>query len=149
MNCRKIAFSALIATATVFAAADAIVISINDKVMPMQSGFDPIVSNGHVLVPLRSVFEQLAATVTWHEKTKDIVIEKDKDSVQLFMADGTADKGSGRVKLESPPRIYKGKVYIPLRFVSEAIGAEVGWDAIGKRVTIKTFQDTADPKPPK
>lgn len=145
MNCRRIAVALTVVGCATLACADAVTIVINDKTMPMNTGFDPVMSHGRVLVPLRSVFEELAATVTWHEGTKDIVIEKEDKVVKLFMNSATAETQAGPVKLDTWPRIYKGKVYVPLRFVTESIGAQVGWDALGKRVTIKTFQDTARP----
>jgi hypothetical protein len=145
VNCRRVAFSAFVIGFAAISAADAITISINDKAMPMNTGFDPVMSNGRVLVPLRTVMEELAATVTWHESTKDIVVEKEGKIVKLFMNSATAETQSGPIKLDTWPRIYKGKVYVPLRFVAQSIGAEVNWDPLGKRVAIKTFQDTARP----
>jgi len=46
---------------------------------------------------------------------------------------------NGAVKvLDVPPFIYSGRTYVPLRFVSEALGKEVRWDDQNRVVYIET-----------
>lgn len=39
---------------------------------------------------------------------------------------------------DSPPVIINGRTYVPLRFVSESLGASVAWDEAGRTVSIDT-----------
>lgn len=49
------------------------------------------------------------------------------------------------VELEAPPYITKeGRTMVPVRFVSEAFGANVKWDAKEKKVTITRFDTTLE-----
>lgn len=47
----------------------------------------------------------------------------------------------------SPPIIINGRTYVPLRFVSEALGAQVGWDGSTYTVTINS-QGSSQPQQP-
>ena len=49
--------------------------------------------------------------------------------------------------LHTPPRVVHGVTYVPLRFVSEALGADVRWDSDKHTVTIMADGYTADVKP--
>ncbi|MBP6929150.1 MAG: copper amine oxidase N-terminal domain-containing protein, partial [Caldisericia bacterium] len=40
------------------------------------------------------------------------------------------------VQLQAAPQIVKGKTMIPLRFVSEALGANVNYSASNKQITL-------------
>lgn len=46
-------------------------------------------------------------------------------------------------KLDVPARLQQSRVFVPLRFVSEALGAQVGWDQKQRIVSITT--DTKKP----
>lgn len=37
--------------------------------------------------------------------------------------------------------IYKDRVYVPIRFIAEGMGGEVGWDNKTRKVIIKTYKD--------
>lgn len=47
----------------------------------------------------------------------------------------------------SPPIIIEGRTYVPLRFVSESLGAQVGWDGNTYTVTINS-QENSQPQQP-
>ena len=48
-------------------------------------------------------------------------------------------------ELEAPPYITKeGRTMVPVRFISEAFGAKVGWDAKEKKVTITRYDTTIE-----
>jgi hypothetical protein len=40
------------------------------------------------------------------------------------------------VKLDVAPIIKDGRTFVPIRFISEAFGADVKWDANEKKITI-------------
>ncbi len=41
--------------------------------------------------------------------------------------------------LDVPPKIINGKVFVPLRFISESLGAKVSWDDSKKIAEITTI----------
>lgn len=95
-------------------------------------------STGRVYMPVRFVSEALGADVEWQQEQQNILINKDK--MLIMMHSGSRDVYvDGRLyTLDAPLRMVNGRNMIPLRFVSEALGATVEWtaDNSGGRVDI-------------
>ncbi|MDP5275030.1 copper amine oxidase N-terminal domain-containing protein [Chengkuizengella axinellae] len=96
----------------------------------------PLMINGSVVVPLRGIFTALGAEVKWDSETKTVYAEKDEDDIRLVIGEQTAQVNGVSVQLSQPGEIIEGATYVPLRFVSEALGSEVNWDGSAKRVEI-------------
>lgn len=101
-------------------------VTINQK----QLNFDvpPLIKRGRTLVPLRAIFEQLGAVVTWDSKTKTVQAIKGSTTVILKIGSNLALINGNEVTLDVPAEISKGRTLIPIRFVSESFGAEVSWN---------------------
>jgi hypothetical protein len=88
---------------------------------------DGIVEGGRMLVPLRGVFEHLGASVQWYAPTRTVTI-RDGTRVIVLQVDYPAGWVDGRQEdLEVPARLVAGRVYVPLRFAAEALGAQVNY----------------------
>jgi len=103
-----------------------------------QLSFDvpPIIEDGRTLVPLRTIFEALGAKVSWDENTQTAAATKADISIKLQINSKTAYKNNQAVSLDVAPKIVKDRTLIPLRFVSEALGAKVGWNEENMTITI-------------
>lgn len=97
----------------------------------------PVLENGRTLVPLRAIFEALGANVDWDGKTRTITALKANTNIKLVIDNTNAHKNGNKVKLDVPAKIRNGRTLVPLRFVSEALGAEVDWSAATYTVAIK------------
>lgn len=89
---------------------------------------NPVIKDGRTLVPLRDIFENLGATVEWDSKTRTITAKSGENEVVLTIGSKTAAINGTEIDLETPPQIINGKTLVPLRFVSEALGANVTWN---------------------
>ncbi|MGG1939123.1 stalk domain-containing protein [Paenibacillus polymyxa] len=96
----------------------------------------PIVSQNTTLVPLRGVFESLGAQVEWDSKAKKVIASKNDDTLTLNIGSKLAYKNSNPVQLDAATQIQKGQVLVPLRFVSQSLGAKVNWGQATRTVTI-------------
>lgn len=96
----------------------------------------PVLENGRVLVPLRAVFEVFGATVSWNNSTNTVIATKDSDTIKLIIGDKVAYKNYSEVELDVPAKVIDGRTLVPLRFVSEALGADVNWDSTLQTVRI-------------
>ncbi len=97
---------------------------------------EPVKINDRVLVPMRRVFEALGARVDYDPDTQkiragrgDTHIRLQIGSVQAFVNDRESD-------LDVPAQVTNGSTMVPLRFVSEAMGANVRWDEFHSTVFI-------------
>ena len=105
-----------------------------------------VMVGGRVLVPLRGVFERLGATVVWDDQTQTALAETGTSSVSLAIGAPQATINGIATMLDVPPMLVGGRTMVPLRFVSQALGANVDWDAPAQSVVITT--QTAQPAPP-
>lgn len=95
----------------------------------------PRMVDGLVMVPLRAIFEGLGAKVQFAGG----VIEANGrgHKVVLKVGDKAATVDGRAVTLQAPAQTFDGKTMVPLRFVAEAFGAKVKWDAATRVVAIE------------
>ncbi|MBC7346592.1 MAG: copper amine oxidase N-terminal domain-containing protein, partial [Clostridia bacterium] len=55
-------------------------------------------------------------------------IEAEGKAVKLFIGSSSVLCDGWTVQLEAAPRVVGGRTFVPLRFVSEHLGAAVKWD---------------------
>ena len=116
--------------------------SINVSVEGKKMDFDvpPVLENGRTLVPLRAIFEELGADIQWEAETKTITATKGETTISLQIGNGIAHINENEVVMDVPAKVFNGRTMVPVRFVSEAMGAVVGWEGSTKTVTIEQAQ---------
>ncbi|MCL6448911.1 MAG: N-acetylmuramoyl-L-alanine amidase [Armatimonadetes bacterium] len=105
----------------------------------------PLIENGRTLVPLRGIAEALGAAVNWEEKTRTVIIQKGGVTVKLTIGSKVALKNQEKITLDVPAKIIGDRTVVPLRFVSEALGANVRWDPAARLVSLN--RPTTEEKP--
>ncbi len=137
MNSKKAIFAA--AGIALAGAAYAQNITVNVDGQPMQfTGTSPKMIDGRVLVPLRGVFEELGASVQWNPSSRTIHATRNGQDVMLSIGNRNASVDGKSVYLDVPAMIIGNSTMVPIRFVSEALGADVNWMAAMNQVTINT-----------
>ncbi|OPX90709.1 MAG: Signal peptidase I T [Pelotomaculum sp. PtaB.Bin104] len=101
----------------------------------------PVIENDRILVPLRAVFEALGADVQWDSSIQTVTATKDDTEIKLIIG-GQAYKNSQPINIDVPAKIINDSTFVPLRFVSEAMGCTVNWDEESQIVTISSTPDT-------
>lgn len=89
----------------------------------------PKIINDRTMLAARTFYEKIGAKVDWNGKEKTVTVTKDNDKVILTVGANKALVNGKEVKLDSPATIINDKTYIPVRFVSEAFGYKVKYDA--------------------
>ncbi len=102
----------------------------------------PFILEGRTYVPLRVVAEGFGADVTWVEQTKGINITLGDKVISMQIGSTRAMVNNEIVNLDAPPTIRNGRTFVPIRFVSETLGAEVEW--IQSTRTVKITRLTLD-----
>jgi len=93
------------------------------------------------LVPLRFVSEALGTLVEWRAEMHEVVIRENRNGQQveiiLTIDSGQALVNNAPLTLDCPAQLHpSGRTFVPLRLVSEALGARVEWDAINNTINI-------------
>ncbi len=106
-----------------------------------------ILGEGTTLVPARGVFEAMGARVEWNEEKRQVRIDSDDNINRIYLTidnptmrvltfTSIFDADEEAVTLDVAPQIINDRTMIPLRAISEAIGADVKWDADAYSVMI-------------
>jgi hypothetical protein len=95
-----------------------------------------LVADGRVLVPLRGVFEQLGAKVSYDAASQTAAASMDGKLVQVTVGSRAAYVDGKRDDLDVGAREFAGRVMIPLRFVAESLGVSVDYDGPSNTVVI-------------
>ncbi len=96
----------------------------------------PIIQAGRVFVPLRGVFEQLGASVVYSDGT--INATGNGRDISLRIGSTQATVNGQPQTLDVAPFIVGESTYVPLRFISEALGDSVTWDDANSIAAIDT-----------
>lgn len=111
----------------------------------LQDG-DVIVRESRTFVPLRFISETLGYKVEYFDETKDIKISNDTDVVELKVNSKDFAKNGEASEMDVKTFLSNNYTFVPLRFISEAFGKEVGWDEPSRSVYIGK-KPTEFPKP--
>jgi hypothetical protein len=98
---------------------------------------------GALLVPLRGIFESLGATVKFDPLTRAITAVRGETTVLLRLGEAVGHVNQTPVPLQVPAQSVDGTTLVPLRFIAEAFGAAVKWDASTRVVAISTAKPVA------
>ena len=104
----------------------------------------PMLINGRTMVPLRTIFEALGASVVWNDASQSVISTKGDVTVSLTINSSTMYVNKTEVILDSPPCIINGRTLVPVRAVSEAFGTSVKWIDKENSVVISTDNSSSD-----
>ena len=118
------------------------VLSINGNEVEVETPY--VAGEGTTLVPIRVISEAFGAQVGWDGATKTVTVENGGTSIVLQIGNKTAVvNGTDTELLEAPQLTENGYTMIPLRFISENLGAAVGYDDATREITVS--MTTGDP----
>lgn len=101
---------------------------------PVNLSPQPIERAGRIFVPLRGVFEHLGATVVYDSGT--INATGNGRTISLRVGSNTAAVNGQEQSLDEAPFLVGASTYVPLRFIAQALGAEVNYDGGNQVVAI-------------
>ena len=93
---------------------------------------------GRTLVPLRFISEAFQAELGWDSESGRITVELDQKEIVLAL-DSAQVRVNGAVQtIDCPPELHPaGRTFVPLRFISELLGArDISYDSKNGRITI-------------
>lgn len=88
----------------------------------------PVIKEGRLLVPIRSISTALGAEVDWDDDTKTATIVYGGTTIIFVISEGTITVNDEPVELEVDAEVIEGRIVVPLRFIIENMGLEIEWD---------------------
>jgi len=111
-------------------------ISIYINNAPVTFDVAPVIRNGRTLVPFRAIFEAIDANVCWKDETRTALGTKDNVLIELPIGKNYGIVNGTNITLDVPASIVNSRTMVPLRFISENMGFDVGWDGPSRTITL-------------
>lgn len=111
----------------------------------LQSDVAPVIEGGRTLVPFRVIFEAMGADVGWDGAKNTVSAYAQEKAIILEIGNKTVWVNGPEQQSDAAPKIINGRTMVPLRFVAEAMGADVEW-AESTQTVIVNFTPY-EPKP--
>ncbi len=89
----------------------------------------PMIIENRTMVPLRFIGEAIGGNVEWVEATRTVKVTTGDKAVSLVIG----QTGPG---LDVPAQIVDSRTLVPVRYISEQLGAKVNWTALTRTVEI-------------
>ncbi len=114
------------------------------KIDGEQITFDvqPQLINDRTMVPLRAIFEALGATVSWDGATQTVTAYNEEYFVKATINNKIMIVNGVSKSMDIAPMLINERTLVPARFVAEAFGCDVEWDAETKTVIISNKEKT-------
>ncbi len=109
-------------------------LSINGNDMTVETPY--VVGTGVTLVPVRVISEAFGAEVSWDGEERKVTIIANHKEINLWIGKDICMIDGKESKLLSAPEISNNVTMVPLRFISEGLGAEVSYDAQTRAVLV-------------
>ena len=87
----------------------------------------PYIKDDRTMVPLRFITEELGATVTYDPATRGISIILGETVMELTVGEKTYSLNGVTYEMDCAAEILEGRTFVPVRFVSVALGRAVEW----------------------
>lgn len=104
----------------------------------------PFREKGRALVPVRAVSASLNAEVEWKPETRVVEVVRGDNKIVLYLDSGEAEVNGQKVALETKPVLKNGRVFLPLRFIGEALNTKVDYQEQGEIIIIED-EEAVDP----
>lgn len=120
---------------------DEITVTIDGK--KIEFDVNPILMNDRTLVPMRKIFEELGAVVTWDNETETAFGTDGKVVIAFqinnnIMTKSAANAQSEVIELDVPAQLINDRTLVPIRAISESFGCNVDWVDATQTVVITT-----------
>ena len=120
------------------AAPDGISVTLNGETLSFDT--EPMLINDRTMVPMRKIFESLGATVDWDESTQTVTAKRGGTVIRLKIDSERMTVGGNEKILDAPAQLVGDRTLVPVRAISESLGAEVEWDDATRTVIITNVQ---------
>lgn len=96
----------------------------------------PVIRGGSTLLPIAPIIERLGGTTKWTGSEQKVTISLGNDTIELWIDQKTASVNGTKKELTTAPAIISGRTMVPVRFVTENLGATIRWDGDSQMVLI-------------
>ncbi|MGB9792141.1 MAG: copper amine oxidase N-terminal domain-containing protein [Thermacetogeniaceae bacterium] len=112
-------------------------ITINGVAKTMEAA--PYIKDGRTFIPVRYAANAVGVSddnILWDGASKKVTILKGDRVVQMTIGSNVMTINGAAITMDVAPEIVAGRTMLPVRFVAQALGANITWDEATQTVTI-------------
>lgn len=98
-------------------------------IYPGEKLVTPYIKDQRTFVPIRFIAEKLGMEVTWNDSTKTVTFTKGSDVLTLTIGEKQYQKNGVPYSIDTAAELQWSRTMVPIRFVAEALGHAVEWNA--------------------
>ncbi len=106
----------------------------------------PFIEGDRTYLPLRFVGEAFGAEVNWNPENQEIKVSIGETEVVMNIGKTEYSVNGDKKEMDVAPFIKEDRTFIPVRYISEALGKAVYWDASLKLVIVTAEENPWDPE---
>lgn len=114
---------------------------VNNEAVNFPDAKPYINKDNRTLVPVRFIAENLGCDVDWDNEIRQVGIMGMGKDIKLNVGENKALVDGENIEFDTKAIIKEDRTFVPLRFVSEALGAKVEWNNETRTVLISTATD--------
>lgn len=100
----------------------------------------PYIKDGRTMMPIRFVADAVGvneSNIIWNNDTRTVVIIKGDRVASIVIGSNVLTVNGTEIPMDVAAEIKDGRTMLPLRFVAQALGAQVAWDEATRTVTVQ------------
>lgn len=105
--------------------------------VPLVLTNQPVLVSGRTLVPMGEFFSALGATVQWVAETRTVIAKRGTTEISIVIGSNKALVNGKEVTIDVAAQVFDGRTFVPLAFVSQALGESVEWKGETRSIYIK------------
>ena len=105
----------------------------------VRSDVAPVLEDNRTLVPVRVITEGFGAIVSWNEAKQEVTIKTAANNITLTIGSRNVTVNNVSKTLDVPAKIVNNRTMVPIRFISDNLGAGINYDSSKRTVDVKYF----------
>lgn len=118
----------------------AVKVQVNDQLIAFPDAQPFLDQNQSTQVPVRFVTERLGYTLDWSKvgQQVQVTLKNDRHTIVLTSGNATAMIDNEPVTMATSAEFKNGRVFVPLRFISEAADVQVHWESASRLALVSS-----------
>lgn len=100
----------------------------------------PLILSDRTLVPVRYLANALGANTTWNAATRQVTIGNGSTTVNFVIGSTSLAIDGSNSQMDVAPVIINGRTFLPARYLAQAMGYDISWNAATQTVSISPDQ---------
>ncbi len=109
---------------------------VNNQTPGIQMDAAPYIDSGRTLVPVRYLADALGATTAWDGNAQEVTVSTSVYTIAMTIGSTTLTVNGQAQTMDAVPVINDGRTFLPARYVADALGFSVDWDATNQIVVV-------------